>query len=216
MKNKWLDKNLQWSWKTKVNADHIIKILNIKKSDKVLDIGCGPGAYLNDIQKKTKAQCYGIDIRKDQFKFNKNKKVKLKYSDMENIKFPAKSFSKIFSLGTLEHTPRTDKVFSEVSRLLKKNGKVYFTVPNLFSMFHITKKIKQALGLWGMGYEAGFTINELTQILKKHKMKALDAFITPHPKTSNLFNLLDNSLNQFNNKKFGFFINFTAQKIENA
>jgi ubiquinone/menaquinone biosynthesis C-methylase UbiE len=214
MANPWLKKDVSWSWPTSANADWIIKELRIKKKDSILDIGCGAGAHLRDIYKKTGAKCFGADIRKDLFKLNKNTKIKLKYSDMRNIKLPNSSFDKLFSLGTFEHVPETGQVFSEVSRLLKKNGEVLFTVPNKISFFHLTKKIKQFLGLWKIGYEKSFTIKQLERILRRHNLRIEKAYIVGHPKVFNVFNWMDNQLNKLNNKKFGFFIRIIAIKNE--
>jgi len=211
-KNPWLKKDVSWSWPKEANADWIIKELNIKKKDKVLDIGCGNGAHLRDISRKTGAKCFGADIRKDIFKLNKDKNIILRYSDMRAIKFPSSSFDKIFSLGAFEHVPQTDRVFSEVSRILKKDGKVLFTVPNECSFFHLIKKLKQLLGIWKLGYEESFTISELNSLLKKHNLRIEKAYIVGHPKVFNIFNWMDNQLNKINNRRFGFFIRIIAKK----
>jgi ubiquinone/menaquinone biosynthesis C-methylase UbiE len=214
MPNPWLKKDVSWSWPKEANANGIIKELNIQKKDKVLDIGCGNGAHLRDIRKKTGANCFGADIRKDIFKQNKNRDVKLRYSDIRNLKFSNNSFNKIYSIGTFEHVPQTGKVFSEVSRILKKDGKVLFTVPNECSFFHLTKKLKQFLGIWKLGYEESFTIKELNKILKKHNFIIEKSYIVGHPKVFNIFNWMDNQLNKLNNKRFGFFIRILASKAE--
>ena len=211
--NAWLKKNLAYTWENKVNSDWIINDLKITKKDIVLDVGCGNGAHLNDIQEKTNARCIGVDIREDLFKLNKNKRVKLLYSDMRDLKIKDNSITKLFSLGVFEHVPETDKVFSEVYRVLQKGGKVLFTVPNKISWFHVTKKIKQAFGLWDIGYEAGFTIKQLNYMLKRQGLRIEREYIMPHEKISNPFNWMDNLLNRLNNHKFGFFIKAIAFKI---
>lgn len=211
-KNPWLKEDVSWNWETKVNSDWIISDLSISKEDIVLDIGCGPGAYLNDINLKTQAKCYGIDIRTDVFKLNRNKNVHLLQGNMLEIPHKPGTFTKIFSLGTLEHDPDTDKVFSEVSRVLKRNGKVLLTVPNKLSFFHLTKRVKQFLGKWDIGYEKSFTIRELKKLLEKQGLRVEEEYISPHPQINNFFNYSDNFLNNLNNKKFGFFISIVASK----
>ncbi len=213
-KNPWLQKNIPYEWDTNVNADEIIQALEIKKTDKVLDIGCGPGSFLQDIYNKTKAKCYGVDIRTDLFKQNNNKNIKLKYSDMEHLQFPDKFFDKVFSIGVLEHSPNTDRVFGEASRVLKNKGKLHFFVPNKISFFHLTKKLKQFLGKWFLGYEASFTIKKLDKILARNHLDIESSGIVSHSRVSNPLNYLDNLLNKINPKIFGFFIIITAQKNE--
>lgn len=123
------------------NADKIIKILKINKKDFVLDIGCATGAHLTDIQKKTGARCYGIDISPIAIKLNKNKKISLKVGDMEKIPFKAKMFNKVFSFGVFEHSPKSLNVFRELNRVMKTGGIAYISVPNKISFFHVTSSV---------------------------------------------------------------------------
>ena len=211
--NAWLDKNVSWEWETDVNADSIIEELGIVKGEKVLDIGCGPGTYLDDIQKKTGATGFGCDIRTDVFAMNKNKNVKLIEGDMLRLPYSDGKFDKLFSLGVLEHDPDHDRVFGEAARVLKKGGKILLTVPNLFSFFHVTKHVKMALGKWDVGYEASFTIPGLKRLLKKHGLVIEKAYMTPHPLVSNVFNRMDNALHRRNDQQFGFFVRVIARKI---
>ena len=55
--------------------DHIIKKLNIKPNQKVLDIGSGWGTLAINIAKKTKASVTGITLSKNQLEYS-NKKAK--------------------------------------------------------------------------------------------------------------------------------------------
>lgn len=210
--NAWLKKNITYTWGNKVNSDWLIKALKITKKDCVLDIGCGTGAHLDDIERKTGARCTGVDIRAELFKESKNRKVKLIYSDMRDLKLRDDSFTKIFSIGVFEHVPETGKVLDEAARVLKKKGKLLFTVPNVLSFFHITKRIKQVLGIWGLGYEASFTIRQLEKMLVKRGFVVERAYIIPHERISNVFNLSDNMLNRISNRYFGFFVNIVARK----
>lgn len=211
-KNSWLKKKISYTWNEKVNSDKIIQKLKIQKKDKVLDIGCGKGAHLQDIWEKTSADCYGVDIRDDLLKFNKKKKIKLKHSDMRNLQFPDNYFDKIFALGVFEHVPETEMVISEASRVLKTKGRLFFSVPNKVSFFHITKVIKQILGRWDIGYEKGFTILKLREILGEHRLRVISAKVVPHQKVSNFLNFFDNFLNKISSRSFGFFIEILASK----
>ncbi len=211
--NAWLDKDVSWEWETNVNADSIIEELGIVKKDNVLDVGCGPGTYLNDIQKKTGAKSFGCDIRTDVFAANKNKKVKLIEGDMLKLPYRAGFFDKLFSLGVLEHDPDHDRVFGEAARVLKKGGKILLTVPNLFSFFHVTKHVKMLLGRWDVGYEASFTIPGLKRLLQKQGLVVEKAYMTPHPEVRNVFNWMDNKMHGFNGERFGFFVRVVARKV---
>ncbi|MBI5391375.1 methyltransferase domain-containing protein [Candidatus Woesearchaeota archaeon] len=195
------------------NADQIIHLLDIQPGDKVLDIGCGMGTFLTDIQKKVKnVECYGIDISPIPIRMNRNKKIKLQVGNMEALPFKDSAFTKVFSLGVVEHTPRTEKVLKEIARVTKSNGKIFLTVPNLVSMFHLTKRVKMVLGTWKIGYERSFAPIEFKMRLKKTGFRRYNYFIIPHRIIHNIFNWTDNKLNKISNRHFGFFLFATAVK----
>ena len=196
------------------NADEIIEILNIKKKDKVLDIGCAVGAHLSDIKDKTGANCYGYDISETAIKLCKDKRIKLKVADMENSGYKKNTFDKVFTLGVFEHTPRSLNPFKELNRIMKVGGKAYVTVPNKTSMFHITKNIKMRLGTWNLGYEKSFTKPEIISLLNKTGFALEKFYIQPHGRNANIFNFIDNVLNKIDSQRFGFFTNFTVRKIK--
>lgn len=198
------------------NADKFIKILDIEKKDSVFDIGCAVGAHLSDIANKTGAKCYGIDISPIPIKMCKDKRLKLKVADMEKTTFPDKSFTKVFALGTLEHTPRSPSVFKELNRVMKIGGKAYITVPNKYSFFHITKNIKMFMGIWDLGYEKSFTRSEIKEIMEKTGFVVEKYWVEPHIQIANPFNLADNILNKINNRTFGFFIHMLLRKVKDV
>src|SRR3989344_622090 len=213
LKNGWKDywrdrveKNEYYYGKYGGNADKIIKILGIQEKDRVLDIGCAIGAHLTDIKNKTEAECHGIDISPIPIKLCKDKRLKLKVADMENMGYEKEKFTKVFALGTCEHSPRSFNVFKELNRVMNKKVKAYITIPNKYSFFHITKNIKMLLGTWDLGYEKSFTKSEIKKILEKTGFELEKYWVEPHIQIANPFNLFDNILNKLNKKHFGFFI----------
>jgi SAM-dependent methyltransferase len=198
------------------NANRMIDILGIKSNDIVFDIGCAVGAHLTDIKNKTQAACYGIDISPVAVKLNKDPRIFTKVADMEKTTFPDNSFTKVFSLGVFEHTPRSIEVYKELNRVMKIGGLAYITVPNKYSFFHITKNIKMFLGTWDLGYEKSFTKSETQDILKKTGFKLRRYWTEPHIQRANIFNLADNILNKINNVHFGFFIHTLLEKVEDV
>ena len=71
-KNK--DDTLEEAQQNKIN--HIIKKLNIKPNQKVLDIGCGWGSLATEIAKQAKCSVTGITLSKNQYKFCVNRAKK--------------------------------------------------------------------------------------------------------------------------------------------
>lgn len=223
LKNGWkeywkrrVDSDGEYYGKGGSNADHIIELLEIKKKDIVLDIGCAIGAHLSDIAVKTKAKCYGIDISPIAIDLNEDKRLKLKVADMESTGYKNDFFTKVFTLGVFEHTPRSYNVFKELNRIMKKKGLAYVTVPNKYSFFHVTKNIKMKLGIWDLGYEKSFTKPELKELLEKTGFKVRKYWVAPHKQVANVFNLGDNILNKISNQHLGFFIHMVIEKVNNA
>ena len=109
--------------------DHIIKKLNIKPNQKVLDIGSGWGTLAINIAKKTKASVTGITLSENQLEYsnkkakemNLNNQVEFKLIDYRQLN---EKFDRIVSVGMFEHFGRKfyTTYFNVVSKLLKDNG----------------------------------------------------------------------------------------------
>jgi len=109
--------------------DHIIKKLNIKPNQKVLDIGSGWGTLAINIAQKTKASVTGITLSKNQFEYSKNKakelnlenQIKFRLMDYREIN---EKFDRIVSVGMFEHVGRKfyRSYFNTVSKLLSDKG----------------------------------------------------------------------------------------------
>ena len=125
-KNK--DDSLEKAQQNKI--DHIIKKLNIKPNQKVLDIGCGWGSLATEIAKQAKCTVTGITLSKNQYKFcvdsakklNLDNQVNYKLIDYREIK--NEKFDRIVSVGMFEHVGRKfyNKFFKQVFDLLSDRG----------------------------------------------------------------------------------------------
>jgi len=106
--------------------------LNIKKTDKVLDAGCGRGTTSCYLAEKNKCSMTGIDIvdfelqmaKKRAGKLNLKEKVNFYLKDFSNTQFPDNCFDKIFTLETLVHSPDINKTLKEFYRVLKHKGRL--------------------------------------------------------------------------------------------
>ena len=108
---------------------HIIKKLNIKKDQKVLDIGCGWGGLAIEIAKTVNCEVTGITLSENQLKYatqkakelNLDNQVKFKLIDYRELN---EKFDRIVSVGMFEHVGRKfyKKFFKQVERLLKDDG----------------------------------------------------------------------------------------------
>ena len=108
---------------------HIIKKLNIKPNQKVLDIGCGWGSLAIDIAKSANCEVTGITLSENQFNYCKKRAKELNLENQLNFKLMDyrelnEKFDRIVSVGMFEHVGRKfyKKFFSQVEKLLKDDG----------------------------------------------------------------------------------------------
>jgi len=121
-------KSLEDSQEAMIN--HIIKKLEIREHDTVLDIGSGFGGLSCAIAEKTGAKVDGITLSKVQLNFSKDlargKKIdnlcQFKIEDYRDVK---KKYSKVISKGMLEHVTRKyyKTYFKKIYDILKPDGK---------------------------------------------------------------------------------------------
>ncbi|MDC1146266.1 cyclopropane-fatty-acyl-phospholipid synthase [Candidatus Pelagibacter sp.] len=108
---------------------HIIKKLNIKPNQKVLDIGCGWGSLAIDIAKSMNCEVTGITLSENQFNYcvkkvkdlNLENQVTFKLIDYRELN---EKFDRIVSIGMFEHVGRKfyKKFFKQIEKLLSKDG----------------------------------------------------------------------------------------------
>ena len=109
--------------------DHVIKKLNIKPHQKILDIGCGWGSLAIDIAKSTNCEVTGITLSENQFNYcikkvkelNLENQVTFKLIDYRELD---EKFDRIVSIGMFEHVGRKfyNKFFKQIEKLLNDDG----------------------------------------------------------------------------------------------
>lgn len=96
---------------------------------RVLDIGCGTGNYTDLFQKVTQAkhyQVYGIEPSEGMIgkARKKNSQVIFQQATAENIPAEDDFFDLVYMTDVIHHIPDIRKMFSEIYRILKPQGKV--------------------------------------------------------------------------------------------
>jgi 2-polyprenyl-3-methyl-5-hydroxy-6-metoxy-1,4-benzoquinol methylase len=113
----------------KAYFENAIKLLRLKKSHNVLEVGFGNGSFLNFL-KKNNFSCEGVELNKyllDQARKNKF----VVYQSLGDIN-PTKKFDLIVLFDVIEHIPENDmEIFiTKLSLLLKPDGSVFLRFPN--------------------------------------------------------------------------------------
>ena len=119
--------SLETAQKNKMN--HIIKKLNLKNNQKVLDIGSGWGNLAIEIAKQSQCEVTGITLSENQLKYSQNKVKELNLENQVNFKLMDyrelnEKFDRVVSVGMFEHVGRKfyGKYFEKVSNLLADDG----------------------------------------------------------------------------------------------
>lgn len=116
----------------KLMHDLIGKKLNLKKSMKALDAGCGQGVVSTYLAKKFGCRIEGITMVNFEIGVANNlakeigvsDKVNYSLMDYSNMKFDNNTFDAIYTIETLCHSTDIKKTLKEFYRVLRKNGRI--------------------------------------------------------------------------------------------
>ena len=109
--------------------DHIIKKMNLKPNQKILDIGSGWGSLAIEIAKKSQCEVTGITLSENQYNYSINKAKELNVENQVQFKLIDyrqlnEKFDRIVSVGMFEHVGRKfyQTFFNQVNKLLNDTG----------------------------------------------------------------------------------------------
>lgn len=153
----------------KENRKKIINYIknNFNKNTKILDIGCGSGILIKELEQEGFNNLYGIDPSSEMIKqsINKCDKAIFKIGFAENIEYPDNYFDLIIGTAFLHHIKDLYLVEKEIKRLLKNNGNILFHEPSndwFFEKMNFYKKILKIIIVYPI---------KLIPFLKNYKIK---------------------------------------------
>lgn len=101
---------------------------NLQESAVILDVGCGTGAVLTELEGRGSA--VGVDLSQEALAYSKSRGLNhLVYANAEQLPFLDHTFDAVVSLDTIEHVPGHHKAVAEVFRVLKPGGVFVMNVP---------------------------------------------------------------------------------------
>ena len=114
----------------------VVAMLDIQENLHFLDVGCGAGQAVGDVARlaRDKGLFYGVDlsskmIEKAQENYRGEDHVRFLQANVESIPLDDDFFDIIICTNSFHHYPSPDKALREMSRLLKKGGKLYILDP---------------------------------------------------------------------------------------
>jgi uncharacterized protein (TIRG00374 family) len=123
--------------------------LEMQRHDVIIDIGCGSGVQLKEIEKNGYAQAIGIDVNLDAIRFAKGRSLpntEFILADAQYLPIRTSSVDKIISAEIIEHLKAPQLLVNEISRVLKYEGIVVITTPNDKSVWGIYEFLWDVFG----------------------------------------------------------------------
>lgn len=118
------------SYQTKVILPNILRLLDLRSTDFVLDIACGTGFFSREFYKYSK-NITGVDISSELINIAKTSNVDINFyiSSADDLKFTKdNSIDKAVCILAIQNIENIKGVLSEIYRVLKKDGKMFFVI----------------------------------------------------------------------------------------
>ncbi len=103
-------------------------LANIQPSDSVLEVGCGRGFFLKELEEKGVSNALGLDFNPEAIN-NKVTKFDILDKDLNELDIENK-FDVICFFQVLEHVSDPFAFLTNVKKLLNKGGRLIYSVPN--------------------------------------------------------------------------------------
>lgn len=99
---------------------------------RILDLGCGTG-YGTKILSGKGREIYGIDVSQEAIDYARRKYFGPEYicCSAEKLPFEDNYFDAVTAFEIIEHVEKPEKVLDEIHRVLKKDGDLFISTPNL-------------------------------------------------------------------------------------
>lgn len=118
---------------TKQVVETYIDPMNLAKDAHILDMGCGPGYFLDEMKGRGYTNVHGITLSPGDIKICEDKGHAIKKYDLSFLPqkdgYYDESVDFIFLRQALEHSPYPIFTLMEYNRVLKQGSKIYIEVP---------------------------------------------------------------------------------------
>jgi 2-polyprenyl-3-methyl-5-hydroxy-6-metoxy-1,4-benzoquinol methylase len=175
----WKSDNYEINDGNKELIHEIIKY-NIKNK-KIIEIGSGRGIDAIDLA-RLGAEVYVLDYIEEALQITKKladkENVNLKYilADARKITYENNYFDIVYHAGVLEHFTEPLPLLKEQYRILKKDGMIFVSVPQKFTLYTIRKQFLQLFNRWFAGWETQFSPGKLKKIVSEAGFDVVNIF----------------------------------------
>src|SRR5215475_3833746 len=168
-------------------AKGLVDLLEPKKGERILDLGCGTGVLTAEIAGRG-AQVLGIDRSAEMIEQAKSKFPALKFDVMDatQLKFEGE-FDAVFSNAVLHWIPEADRVAEGISRALKPKGRFVAEFGGKGNIQTLVKAFHEAFEALGIKEPEGVSpwfyhgIAEYSSLLEKYGLEVQSAMLFERP-----------------------------------
>lgn len=121
--------------------DLLDKFEPYRKTNNIIDVGCGDGFFL-EVAKKRKWNVFGTEFTQNAIEVCQQKGIKMTISPLGPTCYERDFFDIITSFEVIEHISNPVQELNSYSSILRKGGIVYVTTPNFDSVSRTILKSK--------------------------------------------------------------------------
>lgn len=115
-----------FAFRNNLRIKKFIKMIDPKKDENILEIGCNTGKLFKNIAQKCD-NAYAVDVNRDAVaRLNDNR---IRFMSATELEFENGFFDKICSFEVFEHIEDIGKAFENVARVLKPGGYFFMSFP---------------------------------------------------------------------------------------
>ena len=151
-------------FKVKNRMINEIDFVNSLNGGRILDAGCGPGFFLAEINDNWEK--YGVEISKYNIDFINEHfpDVKTSLSKLEELEYEDNFFDVIYCFQVIEHVEDPIQIIKEFKRVIKPNGTIILSTPNIESF--VSRRFKGNYRLLGKSHILMWSPDTIKQLLK--------------------------------------------------
>ncbi len=172
-----VNRNGYWSYDYRITSE-ILRRRNVRK---LVDIGCGNGAFLavfHSVSPET--QLAGLDLSSEMVRRSKerNPEAEIIEGDAEQMPFGEGTFDAVSCHMSIHHHPHPEKSLSEMHRILEDRGTVL--INELTGPKWLRKLMNWCFTWWNTGDHAVYSRAEMESMLKAAGFRNIKSrMITP-------------------------------------
>jgi 2-polyprenyl-3-methyl-5-hydroxy-6-metoxy-1,4-benzoquinol methylase len=165
-----------WKHFRQTELQAVLKELEPKPGEKILDVGCGPGFYSREL-KRFGAEVVGIDCSVEMIEQFRSTGLHGVHGDFESYNFDSR-FNKVLIAGAAEFMSNSSSIIKQIETVLLPQGRAVILVPrnNFFGQIYKTWHWSHGCNVFLHDYRSAFKNNselKITSIQNVTPMSAL-------------------------------------------